>query len=168
VPEEGPFWHLTEKPNWELDPTYRPLSAYGLPRPTVMPGLFVTNNPVYWSSWLGKGPIYAIRVHVPKEALPRPTYHHPEYFITNFAGVQVREIRSLAEAITRGREEKRRGINWWDAKYDGFGGVEDWWFYRVSDDELGEREGLDELKRAWREANPGFDNPDEYFRAKYR
>lgn len=158
------FWHLTENPNWKLDTAYRPLSAYGVSRPMVTPGLFVTDNPLYWSSWMGKGPIYAIRVHVPEESLPRPTYHHPEYFISNFAGVQVREIRSLAEAIARGKEERRRGIPWWNQQYGGFGGVEDWWFYQKSDDELGEREGLDELKEAWKREHPGFKDPREYYR----
>jgi hypothetical protein len=162
------LWHLTDKSEWEIDPTYRPISAYGIPRPVHMPGLFVTDNPVYWSSWMGKGPIFAARIHVPKKSLPPPSYPHPEHLITDFTGVRALEVLPLADAIARGREEKRRGINWWDAKYDGFGGVEDWWFYRKSDDEIGEREGLDDLKKAWREAHPGFDNPDEYFQAKYR
>lgn len=171
------LWHITDNPKWKFDPTYHPIWAYTLPEPTREPGLFVTDRPSYWNPYFGRGPLYVVRLVVPKDVLPRPSEAHPEFFITDFSGVQVTDFVPLAEAIRRGQEETRRGIPWWNAEWGGFGGVEDWWFTcaEVWDDKkmqlvtrCRKRKGLDPLMREWKKAHPGFDNPDEYFRAKYR
>ncbi len=163
------FWHLTEKEGFALDPAYHPLSAYGIPRPTAKPGLFVTDNPVYWSPWMGEGPIFAARVIVPEDALPPPSFQHPEYFLTDFDRMKVTEFLSLERAIELCQDERQRKINWWDQHYGGFGSVMDWWFYSPGyDKEPKPRKGLEKLMRQWKKENPGFEDPDQYFRAKYR
>jgi hypothetical protein len=166
------LWHLTSKKNWTLDPAYRPIYAYGMTAPMSKPGLFVTENPVYWSPWMGVGPIYAVRVAVPEDAMPHPSTwstSHPEYFITELDRIKILEVLPLSEAIKRGLEEKSRGINWWDQQYVGFGSVMDWWFfYDQAKDKKFTRKGLEDLMKEWKKANPGFKDPDVYFRAKYR
>ena len=171
-----PLWHLTDDPNWALDPTYHPILAYGTTTPTSKPGLFVTDQPLYWKPWLGGGPIYAVRVEVPDEALPPFSEAHPEYLITDLDKVEISEILPLAEAISRGEEEKRRGINWWDQEYGGFGGVEDWWYheYEVWDDAKLQqvwrrrtRKGLSNLMKEWR-AKTGYKNPHEKYEKQER
>lgn len=166
--EKRIFWHLTDRPDWRLDPSYRPISAYGLPQPVKRPGLFVTENPVYWSPWMGAGPIYAVRVDVPEAILPGPSTQHPEYLITDLSQIKILEILPLAEAIWHGQEEQKRGINWWSQDYGGFGSVADWWFYDTGLGEKEERKGLEELKAEWKKAHPGYDDPDRYYREKFR
>lgn len=162
------LWHLTKDPDWELDPTYHPVWAYGATHPTSKPGLFVTDRPLYWNPWMGVGPIYAIRVDVPEEAMPPPSHTHPEFLITDLDKIRILEILPLEEVILRGRAEEKAKIPWWDQQYGGFGGVEDWWFHRYEawDDDKGEqvtvwrtRKGLSRLMKEWRERNPGYKNP---------
>ena len=160
-----PFWHLTTNPNFRLDPSYCPVSAYGMCRPVAKPGLFVTDRPIYWSPWMGPGPIYAVRVDVPKEVLPRHSESHPEYLIHDLDRIKVREVLPLADVIERGEEEKRRGLNWWDQVYGGFGSVADWWYYYdEAKDEKVLRKGLGKLMEKWKAEHPGFRDPSEYYR----
>lgn len=165
---ELPLWHLTKNPNWALDPNYRPVWAYGDARPISKPGLFVTDSPIYWKSWIGVGPIWAVRVEVPDEAMPSFSESHPEFLITDLDKIQIAEILSLQEAIFHSQAERRAGIQWDRAQYGGFGSVEDWWFhsYEVWDDAKNDqitvwrtRKGLSRLMKEWREANPGYKDP---------
>lgn len=168
------LWHLTENPDWKLDPTRHPTDAVGLPGPMRTPGLFVTNHPRYWEPWMGVGPIYVVQLLIPKESLPRVSEAHPEYFITDFENVEVVEVMPLEEAIERGQEEERRGVR--DRIYWGFATVVDWWFAckGVWDDNKMEtvqkcrtRKGLSRLMKKWRAEHPGFKDPDQYYRKKY-
>lgn len=163
------LWHLTENPKWKLDLKYHPLRAYGLPQPSKEPGIFVTDLPVYWNPYFGRGPIWAVRIETPEEILPKPSGEHPEYFIRDLSQVKVVEILPLSEAIEKGQEEERRGIPWWRQEYGGFGGVSDWWF--SYDEQRGlkvKRKGLEKLMKDWREKHPGYKDPDAYFRARFR
>jgi hypothetical protein len=166
---EKVFWHLTTDPDWKLKRDYHPIYAYGFGQPASKPGIFVTDQPIYWCPWMGKGPIYAARISVPEEAVPPPSTSHPEYLITDLEHVRVLEVLPLAEVIKRGEEEQRRGINWWNQEYGGFGSVVDWWFYYDRNkDKKYQRKGLDELKKKWLEEHPGYKDPDEYYREKYK
>lgn len=166
-----PLSHLTKNPNWAFDPNYHPIWAYGAANPTSEPGLFVTDSPIYWKAWMGVGPIYAVRVEVPEEAMPRFSESHPEFLITDMDKIQIAEILPLEEAILRGEEERNAGIGRYlrdRPQYGGFGSVEDWWFhsYEVWDDAKNDqirvwrtRKGLSHLMKKWREDNPGYKNP---------
>lgn len=161
------FWHLTSDPGWKLKRDYHPIYAYGAGTPTSRPGIFVTDQPIYWCPWMGKGPVYAARISVPKEILPRPSESHPEYLITDLDQIKVLEFLPLAEIIKRGEEEKSRGIPWWNQQYGSFGSVVDWWFYYDrNQDRKYQRKGLDELKKKWLKEHPGFKDPEEYYRKR--
>lgn len=161
------FWHLTTDPDWEFKRDYRPIYAYGAGHPVSKPGIFVTDQPIYWAPWMGKGPIYAARISVPEEVLPPPSISHPEYLITALDQVKVLEFLPLAEVIKRGKEEEKRGINWWNQQYGGFGSVVDWWFfYDRSKDKKYQRKGLDELKQKWLKEHPGFKDPEAYYKTR--
>lgn len=171
-----PLWHLTENPNWAFDPTYHPIWAYGATTPSSEPGLFVTDQPLYWKPWMGVGPIYAVRVEVSDEALSLFSEAHPEYLIRELDKVETTEIMPLEEVIRRGQDEKNRGINWWDQEYGGFGSVEDWWYHchEVWDDDKMQqvtrckpRKGLARLMEEWR-AKTGYKNPREMYEKQER
>lgn len=166
------LWHLTTKKDWELDPTYHPVWAYLMTGgPHTKPGIFVTDFPSYWQPIMGVGPIYAVRVEVPEEAMPPTSYTHPEFLITDVDKVRIVEILPLAEAILRGEAEKRAKIPSDRQEYGRFGHVDDWWYVRseVWDDEkmtlvekFYPRRGLSRLMETWRERT-GYKNPrDEY------
>jgi hypothetical protein len=173
-----PLWHLTENPNWVLDPTYHPIWGYTIPTPTFEPGLFVTDYPSYWKSWMGIGPIYAVRIEVPDGALPQSwvTYQHPEYLIKELNKVEITEILPLEEAIRRGQAEERAGIPLDRQEYGGFASVEDWWYHchEVWDDNKMQqvtrcrtRKGLSSLMEEWR-AQTGYKNPHEKYEKQER
>jgi hypothetical protein len=163
-----PLWHLTKNPNWAFDPNYHPIWAYGFGHASAKPGLFVTDQPIYWKPWLGVGPVYAVRVEVPEEAMPPSSESHPEFLITDLDKIRIAEILPLEEVIRRGKDEERAGIPWDRQEYGGFGSVEDWWFhsYEAWDDVRRDlirvwrtRKGLSSLMREWRDRNPGYKNP---------
>lgn len=172
APPAWPLWHVTADPDWKLDPAYHPIWAYGARRPHRQAGLFVTERPDYWEPFMGIGPLYAVRIEVPSEALksPGPTgsaWPHPEYFIEDFERLQIVDTVSLQEALERGDGERQTRIAWDWQLYGGFGSIEDWWYMReeVWDEKGGRftvryrpRKGLAEPRKAWRRRT-GFRNP---------
>ena len=174
---ERPLWHLTPKRNWELDQEFRPLYAYFTASDVQNPpGLYVTDSPRYWEQYFGRGPLWAVRIDYHGE-LPRMHEQHPEYFLEDFDKIEVLEILPLAEAIKRDQEERRRGLQWDQQQYHGFGTVEDWWFAcrEVWNDRKNRqdfvcraRKGLEELMDEWRDKHKGFKNPRQYDRWRER
>ena len=98
----APKWHLTNKPNFQIDAAYRPVWAYGTTRQNAKPALFLTDQPVYWSSWFASGPIYAILVQ-PSSSVRNfgLLTLHPEWLDEDPARAVVLERLTLREAIAK-------------------------------------------------------------------
>ncbi len=163
---DRPLWHITDNPDWALDPTYHPRWAYwATGGPTREPGIFVSDHPSYWEPYFGRGPLWAVRVAYHGELPPGYTSpEHPEYLLTDFDKIEVLEVLPLAEAIRRGQEAKAAGLNWDQHPYNDFTSLEHWWYAcrEVWNDRkmrteqvCRPRRGLEELMKEWKDEHGG-------------
>lgn len=159
-----PLWHITDNPEWVLDPEYRPRYAYWTASEVENPpGLYVSEHPLYWKPYFGRGPLWAVRIAYHAE-LPRIDLQHPQYLLTELDKIEVLEVIPLAEAIRKGQAEALAGINWDQRYYNDFESVEDWWYAcrkvwndRTNRDEdiCRPRRGLEGLMKEWKDAHGG-------------
>lgn len=166
MPLDRHLWHITDKPDWVLDPTYHPRWAYwATGGPTREPGIFVSDHPRYWQPYFGRGPLWAVRISYHGELPPGYTSpEHPEYLLTDFDKIEVLEVLPLAEAIRRGQAATAAGLNWDQHPYNDFTSVEDWWYAcrQIWNDRKNReeqvcraRKGLEDLMEEWKTEHGG-------------
>lgn len=111
--DDRPLWHLTENPNFQIDPQKHPTLAYGTGSPTKEPGLFVSHDPRYWRPFFdGHRDLYAARISPSPSVRNGNVQSHPEKFDPDPGRARVEEFLPIHEAVQKYPESFGSPLDW--------------------------------------------------------
>ena len=101
--KHGMYWHVTDNPNFSIDPTTGPRDMSSMGKPTVDVGkIMITSHLDHWASYYGKARPYAALIdmsEVPKNAYRQVNRGFGnEFFVFDTSKAKVVEVMPIAKA----------------------------------------------------------------------